>query len=187
MAAINKAVADDKRCGADCLSSTAQPALVGHMRQVFGFEAFHWSIMITPEGLEGRSCSVFEATDASEIDPVTFRLNNPTMDWWFRDKYNVDPDLSSKMLGRIVIGNIPTAVSDKDVYALFQRVPLPKRNQDPQQSCVTWVVNAIDSLQQEGWVAKFDVAEFQTRALAYADNRMKEEASTEPKVKQYIM
>jgi hypothetical protein len=41
------------------------------MRRVFGYEAYHWAILIVPEQSEGRDYWAFEATDATEIDPVT--------------------------------------------------------------------------------------------------------------------
>ncbi|GAB0137871.1 hypothetical protein EsDP_00006124 [Epichloe bromicola] len=62
----------------------------GNARQIFGHEAYHWGIVIMPQRSQGRDCQAFEATDASDIDPVTFRMTNPTMDWWFRVKENVD-------------------------------------------------------------------------------------------------
>ncbi|KAF4505958.1 hypothetical protein G6O67_007853 [Ophiocordyceps sinensis] len=42
--------------------------------------AYHWGMIIMPRISQGRDCQVFEATDASEIDPVTLRLKNPAMD-----------------------------------------------------------------------------------------------------------
>lgn len=154
----------------------------GNMRRVFGYEAYHWSILITPEVSQGRDCSAFDATDATEIDPVTFRMRNPTMDWWFRAMDHVDPALSSKLLGRIVIGQVPNEVSSSELRELFQRVPLPVRNQNPQQSCVTWAVNAIRALQRQGWVWEFELDQFKDWALAYADERMRGVNSREPKV-----
>ncbi|EQL01878.1 hypothetical protein OCS_02402 [Ophiocordyceps sinensis CO18] len=52
----------------------------GNARRVFGHEAYHWGMIIMPRISQGRDCQVFEATDASEIDPVTLRLKNPAMD-----------------------------------------------------------------------------------------------------------
>ena len=157
----------------------------GHLRQVFEYDAYHWAIMISPEPGQGQECSVFEATDASEIDQATFRLNNPTMDWWFRDKDEVDLAISSKLLGRVAIGKAPDGMSHMELKEFFLRIPLPIQNREPQQSCVTWVMNAIRALQRQGWVREFELGAFKDWALLYADDRMKREGATEPEVKHY--
>lgn len=131
---------------------------------------------------------MFEATDASTIDPITFRMKNPTMDWWLRTKEdtdNDDPALGAKLLGRIVIGKLPDGVSSADLRDFFERVPLPVRNMHPQQSCVTWAVGAIRDLQRRGWVEDFELDGFKDLALSYADDRMRGSDSSEPDVKYY--
>lgn len=157
----------------------------GRSRQVFGYEAYHWAIMIMPEPSQGQDCCVFDATDASEIDPVTFRMNNPSMDWWFRVKENVDPTLIDKLIGRIVIGEVPGGVSSADLRRLFEGVELPVKNRHPQQSCVTWALNAIRALQRQGWVWEFEIDPFKDIALSYADERMKGRDSSEPSLKYF--
>ncbi|KAJ4308457.1 hypothetical protein N0V84_012092 [Fusarium piperis] len=157
----------------------------GRSRKMFGYEAYHWGIIIMPEDSHGRDCSAFDATDASEIDPVTFRLENPTMDWWFRVKENVDPALSTKLIGRIVIGQIPDEVSSAELRGFFEKIELPIKNRDPQQSCVTWALNAVQALQRQGWAWDFELDQFKDAALSYADERMKRENSSEPSIKYY--
>lgn len=157
----------------------------GNARRTFGYEAYHWGIIITPQVSQGQDCQTFEATDASDIDPVTFRLTNPTMDWWFNAKGNVDPTLGKKPLGRIIIGQVPDGVSSAELRDFFARVPLPVKNTHPQQSCVTWAVDAIRSLQRQGWVWEFELDQFKDFALSYADERMRGADSTEPSVKHY--
>jgi len=49
-------------------------------------------------------------------------------------------------------------------------VPLPVKDMDPQQSCVTWVTNAIQRLQGHGWVRGFDLGPFKDFALSSADH-----------------
>ncbi|RBR25536.1 uncharacterized protein FIESC28_01499 [Fusarium coffeatum] len=157
----------------------------GNSRRIFGHEAYHWGIIITPQPSSGRDCHAFEATDASDIDPVTFRMNNPTMGWWMRHKPNVNPDLSAKLLGRIVIGQIPDGVSGADLKKVFERVPLPVKNTHPQQSCVTWAIDAIRTMQKQGWVPQIELNGLKDWALYYADERMKGTSGREPKVKVY--
>ncbi|KID87956.1 hypothetical protein MAJ_10761, partial [Metarhizium majus ARSEF 297] len=157
----------------------------GNARRAFGYEAYHWGILIMPQTSQGQDCHVFDATDASDIDPVTFRMKNPTMDWWFRSKTDADPALGTKLIGRIVIGNVPDEVSKTELEGFFGKVPLPVKNTHPQQSCVTWVEDAIRTLQEEGWVREFDIHRFKDWALSYADERMKGEDSAEPPVQYY--
>ena len=157
----------------------------GNSRRIFGYDAYHWAIVLMPHQSKGGGCRSFEATDKSEFDPVTFRLNNPTMDWFFNVNEAVDLSRSLKLIGRLVIGQIPEDVSDDDILQIFQQVPLPVKNTHPQQSCVTWAANAIGLLQARGWVRSFQVDQFKDAALAYADERMKGELSNEPPVKVY--
>jgi hypothetical protein len=56
---------------------------------------------------------------------------------------------------------------------------------DPQQSCVTWVVNAIRALQKQGWAWEFELDQFKDWALSYADERMRGSDSRESSVKNY--
>ncbi|KAF4586027.1 serine threonine protein kinase [Ophiocordyceps camponoti-floridani] len=156
----------------------------GKARQTFGNEAYHWTINITPEANQSHGCS-FEATDATTIDPVTFRMTNPTMDWWFRHEEDVNLTSSPKLLGSVVIGEVADNMSSAQFRDFFARVRLPAKNTHPQQSCVTWVADAICALQERGWVTKFDIDQFKCWALSYADERMKGMASTEPIVKYY--
>ncbi|KAH6877134.1 hypothetical protein B0T10DRAFT_497093 [Thelonectria olida] len=154
-------------------------------RQTFGYEAYHWGIIVVPEISRGQDCHCFEATDTSEIDPVTFRMTNPTMDWWFRVKENVDPSPTDKYLGCIVIGQISDEVSSTALRDFFEKVPLPVKNTNPQQSCMTWAVDAIRALRRQGWAREFDIDQFKDWALSYADERMKGSDSREPSVKYY--
>ncbi|KAF7558418.1 hypothetical protein G7046_g5738 [Stylonectria norvegica] len=139
---------------------------VGNARRILGYEAYHWGIIVMPEPSQGQDCDVFEATDASEIDPVTFRMTNPSMDWWFRVKGPDDPGLSDQL-------------SATELKAFFEEVRLPVKNIDPQQSCVTWVEDAISTLQRQGWVRDFELVRFKQWALSYADERMDADTASE--------
>ncbi|KAH7309871.1 hypothetical protein B0I35DRAFT_379516 [Stachybotrys elegans] len=147
----------------------------GHARQAFGYSAYHWAIIATPEASKGHDYYIFDATDRSDIDPVTFRLNNPTMGWWFRVQRNVDPN--DKLLGQMIIGRIAEDVSLDHLTTILQQVPLPTKNTYPQQDCVTWAMNAIRVLQEHGWVRDLNLKHCKDQALAYADDRMKGESS----------
>lgn len=141
-----------------------------HRRQL-GYETFHWGILITPEISKGRDCDAYDATDRNAIDPVTFRMENPTLKWWLNARETVDPALSGKLFVRVTIGAVPHDKSSRDVKELLETVPLPKKNQDPQESCVTWIKGAIRALQEKGWLHDLTVETFMDWALSYADRR----------------
>lgn len=63
-------------------------------------------------------------------------MANPTMDWWFSVKGNVNTTLSTKLLGLIVIGQIPDGVLGAELLDFFKRVPLLVKTTHAQQSCV---------------------------------------------------
>lgn len=161
----------------------------GNMRRVFGYEAYHWAIVVMPEQSTGQDCWTFEATDATYLDPVTFRMVNPKMEWWFKINSNADLErdleLSSKLIGIVVIGQISDNMLYDEVLGIMKSVPLPVADQNPQQSCVTWAGNAIRTLQGQGWISLFDVGQFKDWALAYADDRMRGGNSTQPKLISY--
>lgn len=97
----------------------------------------------------------------------------------------MEPESSAKLLGRLIIGQIPDTVSIDEIHGFLEKVTRPVKNTHPQQSCVTWVVNAIATMQKQGWVEEFSIDEFKDSALAFADERMKGPNSTEPSVKHY--
>ncbi|KAJ4122764.1 hypothetical protein NW768_010207 [Fusarium equiseti] len=158
---------------------------VGNARRVFDKQAYHWSIMIIPSPGEAENVHSFDATDASHINPVTFRMNNPTMDWWFRSELDITPQRHEKLLGRIVIGEIPEDVSGEELGEFFQGIPLPVKNTDPQQSSVTWINDAIRALQEKGWAMEFDLDLFKAFAVSYADERMKGAEAEDPELKYF--
>ncbi|KAM3527362.1 hypothetical protein MY4038_006412 [Beauveria bassiana] len=159
----------------------------GRMRSVFGHKAYHWGVLIVPkEKRPGRVAHAFEATDASVIDPVTFRMTNPSMEWRYNARLGVDPELSQKLLGQLIVGEIPDGAAPKALDTFFEAVPLPVRNTEQQQGCVTWSINALRALQKRGWAWDFDLDVFKDDALAYADDRIKGMDATEPKLKYYL-
>jgi hypothetical protein len=107
------------------------------------------------------------------------------MDWWMRYKANVDPELSAKLIGRIVIGQIPDGISSADLQKVFATVPLPVKNTHPQQSCVTWAIDAIRTMQRQRWVPQIELNGFKDWALSYADERMKGSDAREPSIRYY--
>ncbi|KAF9768816.1 hypothetical protein IL306_013829 [Fusarium sp. DS 682] len=144
----------------------------GDKRRVFGYEAYHWGIVIMPENHQAQDYHAFCATDVSEINPVTFRMRNPSMSWWLRSEENINPGEGAKPLGCIVIGEIPDDITFAQLDEFFNSISLPVKNTHPQQSCVTWIIEAIHALQEKDWVPQFELEQFKDSAVSYADERM---------------
>ena len=138
-------------------------------RRLYQHESYHWGILIS----QGDDVyDSYDATDTNTIDPITFRQENPTLGWWFRAIQGADPARSGRLLGRIIIGSVPSNKSRDDIQLFLDNVPLPERNKHPQQSCVTWVGNAIRTFHEAQWVENFNVRDFLDWALDYADERL---------------
>lgn len=137
-------------------------------RKIYQHESYHWGILIRHGGVY----DAYDATDRNNIDPVTWRQENPTLDWWFNSVPGVNPDKSGRYLGHMFIGAVPSDKSRDDAKALLAQVPMPIRHQHPQQSCVTWVANAIRAFQEVHWVADLNVQDVLDWGLSYADQRL---------------
>ncbi|KAL2751851.1 hypothetical protein ACRALDRAFT_1078301 [Sodiomyces alcalophilus JCM 7366] len=137
-------------------------------RKIYQHESYHWGVLI----IQGKVYDAYDATDRNNLDPVTWTQENPTLGWWFKANRGIDPDKSRKYLGNVIIGTVPSDKSRDDVHAFLKQVPLPIRHQNPQQSCVTWVANAIRAFREAQWLDDMNVEEFLDWTLDYADRRL---------------
>lgn len=153
---------------------------IGDNRTRLGYEAYHWGILIMPKASSGDDliCNAFDATDMVVVDPETRQNLNPNHDWFFRAQHDIDPAATGRMVGCIIVGKLPKNVSDSTIESLLGEVPLPVMNASPPQSCVTWALGALSSLQDAGLAWKFDVGTFQDWVLAYGDQCMTHLGST---------
>ncbi|CAH0051451.1 unnamed protein product [Clonostachys solani] len=136
-----------------------------------GHGRYHWGYLV---GSRDGKAAVYHATDRNELNTKTWRMENPSGGWWFEALAEVNPWHSEKLLGRIAIGSVPAGVTADEIKALFEGVPLPVIGGVVQESCRTWVFNAMKVLQQKGWVsAKIDTKSFEEWGLSYADARTK--------------
>ncbi|KAF7552900.1 hypothetical protein G7046_g7265 [Stylonectria norvegica] len=74
--------------------------------------------------------------------------------------------------GYIIIGAIPSARTRDDIGGFLKEVPLPRKNSNPQKSCVTWVGDAIRKFRDETCVDDIKIGKFLDWALVYADQRL---------------
>lgn len=149
---------------------------LGEHRQRLGFAAYHWGLLIKDP--TGNSCNAYDATDAIDLDPVTGEDRNPERNWLFRVKDNVDMLQISRLLGMVMIGKVPNEVTDGEIQAHLDSVPLPIKNAVPEQNCVSWTRDAIQKLQAQGIAEQFDIDQFVTDALAFADECLKNPSQT---------
>lgn len=145
---------------------------LGENRLRLGHSAFHWGILVMPKTSRGKDCSAYDVSDGSGMDADTGQMRNTALDWEFRPKRLIDPLRSGRLLGRIIIGKIPNDVPVSAIEALLKDIPLPDKNANPRQSCVTWTLDAILALQGAGLARNFDLGPFHTWALEFADRSL---------------
>lgn len=74
------------------------------------------------------------------------------------------------MVGRIMIGKLPKSIQLHQLDETLMKIPLPRRDVEPVENCVTWTFAAIHKLQALGAVDEFDVGVFMDHALARANH-----------------
>ncbi|RMD43303.1 hypothetical protein DV735_g1790, partial [Chaetothyriales sp. CBS 134920] len=116
-----------------------------------GWAIYHWAILVRPKDLKKIDNSVsFDVTDGIRLNPANRTNMSPAGDWWFRIRTTVNPLATGHFLGAIEIGKVPNDVTIEHLTALLSKLPLPQKNQTPDQNCATWVSNAVEALQQAG-------------------------------------
>lgn len=156
---------------------------LGANRAKLGFEAYHWGILVMPKQSTSSTsrrtrrrhplkCNAYDATDLPIIDPITRQDSNPNLEWFFRPQHGIDPSATGRLIGRVIVGKLPPTTTDSDIDALLGKVPLPVKDASPPESCVTWAIRALGSLQAAGLAWQFDLDEFRDWALAYGDRCM---------------
>ncbi|OQO09352.1 hypothetical protein B0A48_04750 [Cryoendolithus antarcticus] len=138
-----------------------------------GFAMYHWAILIRPKDIrEIDHCTLIDATDGMNFDPVTHIDSNPTHEWWFRVRTAIKPVSTASFLGALEIGKLPKSISVQQVVDQLSRIPLPRKHQLPDQNCATWVYAAIETLQQTGYVSATDVQRIMDASMAVAHGIM---------------
>lgn len=160
-------------------------------RQRLHYAAYHWGILISPkspnEDENESNHYAFDVSDNMVQHPTTTAQTqsvglNTDATWHFRAEANANPDDKPRLLGRVMIGKLPNKVSYTDIHSLLEQIPLPQKGTIPEQNCVTWTRAAICTLQEKGLAEKFDLESFMDKALAFADHRLREYASTPSRI-----
>jgi hypothetical protein len=134
-----------------------------------GWAIFHWAILVRPKDIKQIKKSVsFDVTDGIKLDSVNRRNLNPSGDWYFRARNNVNPLDSGHFLGAIEVAKLPKNVTIEELHSFMSQLPLPEKNQDPEQNCVTWVYEALKALGRAGYVPEQDAQEVMNKAMALA-------------------
>ena len=147
---------------------------LGEDRQRLQHGAFHWSILTAPKSSKGADNIAYDVSNGARESPDGSTAPNPNGEWFFRGKGNVDPQRSSHLIGRILIGKIPNDISDAQIKEKLRQVPLPDKAAIPEQNCVSWIWDAIRVLQDANIIGKFDMGRFAEWALTCADTCMSE-------------
>jgi hypothetical protein len=144
---------------------------LGENRGRLGRAAYHWGIFVAPKASIGQEGHAYDVTNGVDPDPDARVDRNPNRDWFFRVT-TANLKTNGHLLGMVMIGEVPNNVSCSDIEARLKSVPLPQKGVVPEQNCVTWIMAAIQQLQQFGLAKPFDQGEFMANALKFADQRL---------------
>lgn len=149
-----------------------------------GFEAYNWGLLVSPAQSQGRDATAFAASNSLLIDPATGKPSDRDGEWYLETKLQVSALSGGRLLGQLAIGEIPDSVTVEELHRVLGGVRLPAKG--AQQASVTWVADAVKSLQGRGWAKNFNVEQLKADALAYADDRSSR-APAQPSFKYYAV
>lgn len=142
-------------------------------RQRYGLAIYHWAILIRPKDLKRLgSSTVYDSTDGVRVDSH-FQDLNPNRDWWFRTRSLLDPLSTGHFLGAVMVGKVPKNLKAEQIQALLEKIPLPVRNQNPEQNCATWIQYAVKALQEAGCAEALSVDTIMREAIRLGDRVLK--------------
>jgi hypothetical protein len=157
---------------------------LGENRRKLRHGAYHWGILVSPKRPSGRSSYAYDVTDGVRLDPDRRLDLNPDRNWYFRESPLVNPEISSHLLVRIMIGKVPHHVPRTYIEAVLESIPLPSKKSQPQESCITWIKPAIKALQDLGLAEQFDIDNLMDYGLGLAQQRMTD-PTTMPSIVNY--
>ena len=143
---------------------------LGEHRARLGPSAFHWGILVAPLSLQGTKktvdCDYFDVTNGINLDPVTHQDLNPDEDWRFRRQIMI-PNQESRLICLISLGAVTKgkAGSVDEVEHALQQLPLPKKEVEPRESCVSWTIEAVRRLHEMGLLATHDMDELRKTGM----------------------
>lgn len=117
-------------------------------------------------------------SDAARPDPESRIDHNPNHEWIFRS----NPTVSGSLLGLIMIGKIPNGVEISEIRTRLQSISVPQRDAVPEQNCVTWVMSAIQTLQENGFAERFEINKFMDAGIQFANKTLADTSDTPRRV-----
>ncbi|KAG8630592.1 hypothetical protein KVT40_002211 [Elsinoe batatas] len=143
---------------------------LGQNRQRLGNAAYHCAILVIPKARAGPQDWVFEVTNGVKLSQGSDRRDlNPTRDWWYRSRSDVDKDRSSHLLSMTMIGKLHSNTSFADIDALLSRLSVPHKDAVPEENCVSWTRAAIETLIQNNCADQIGVVDIMDRSVSLAD------------------
>lgn len=145
---------------------------VGLSRRRLEHAAYHWEIIITPKDHSGSDCYAYSVTNGPIQKGKGHIIDgNRERIWQFREE-QINPDISSLLVGMIMIGKVPSQVTRDDIKKNIS----PPTIQVPDklwENGTTWIKEAIAKLQESGLAEEFYIQQFMDDALAFADHYTK--------------
>jgi hypothetical protein len=88
--------------------------------------------------------------------------------WRYDYRPKADYKKSTALIGRIMVGKLPNTTTPDQLSQILSRMPLPRRDVEPIENCVSWTRAALEELQKVGAAEPFNIAEFMDHAMGRA-------------------
>lgn len=147
--------------------------------------SYRWGIMMCkgpdlPDGIDYRFFTVTDEVQTvrrteSSTGVRTEQMTNTDRQWILFFCGLARYALGKTLVVRFRIGRQPRFKRWKSVYKAFNnnnKVPLPRKGTEPEETSVDWIRHAIRYLQGRGWAAEFDIDAFVQHAKDAADRRL---------------
>ena len=132
------------------------------LRKEFGYAAYHWAIHI--EAKDGENCHAFD------VKKGDYYPNIPGSSAWQYNSLSLTRK-NQTLLCQIMIGKLPPTFNPQQVGEMLNEasIPLPRDDTNPTESCVSWIRQAIQVLQQRGCAENLNIEKLMNFALQKAD------------------
>ncbi|KFY18728.1 hypothetical protein V491_04723 [Pseudogymnoascus sp. VKM F-3775] len=127
----------------------------------YGYAMYHWGIWVEPKGGRGKGRSFH----VIEHEPMN-SARGPIPGGWKFELHPEDGSTNLRLVGRLMIGKLPSGKGYDDMEGFLSKLPLPREATD--ENCISWVkvaVQAFQKLEPQPWAESFDVDGFMVYAF----------------------
>ncbi|KFX89518.1 hypothetical protein V490_06967 [Pseudogymnoascus sp. VKM F-3557] len=127
----------------------------------YGYAMYHWGIWIEPKNGGGKG----QSFHVREHEPMS-SASGPIPGGWNFEMQTEDGSTNPRLVGRLMIGKLPSGNVYGEIEEFLCRLPLPVEGTD--ENCISWVKTAIEAFQKSSprpWAEGFDVDKFMVVAF----------------------